>query len=314
MAKHVDTIISKQDHVVKYVFEKHDVTPFIFEISYINKRDDRNIFCVPTQSMCHMGCKFCHTTDYIGKIPLKPIDIQTLVSSTIFALKDLNLENSDKTFLMSFMGCGEPMENMASVYGTMQQIYGQRIFGKETKFAIATSLPRNNWIPLLEMAQHLANPVTKGYNDQDIVPIDTKSIKLHFSLHYTTDEMRRKYMPKALEIEPALKILDTYQAITGGEVEIHYAMMNGINDTSEDLIRLYHMLKDRNFKVKLLHYNKREALEAEKSERNKISYFKTALESYNIPTTYYIPPGLDIGASCGQFLMDHYIKAKLKEV
>lgn len=73
------------------------------------------------------------------------------------------------------------------------------------------------------------------------------------------------------------------------------------------------MLKNRKFKVKLLHYNKREALKAEKSGKNVVETFKNGLEYYNIPTTYYIPPGLDIGASCGQFLLDRYIKANLKD-
>jgi len=296
MAKHIDTITSKDGSVIKYVFEKtYTGTPYILEVTYIDRKDGRNIICVPTQSMCNMGCKFCHTTDYIGKIPVMNIDAQTLVSTTFYVMKDLRLINSDKVFLLSFMGCGEPLENMTNVLHTINDLSDREELGSDRRFAIATSIPRKNWLPLLDFADKLSNP---------------DKVKLHFSMHYTTDEVRKKYMPKAMELDKALKILDLYKAITGSVIEVHYTLMDGINDTMNDLYRLGGLLKSRDFQVKLLYYNKREALDAEKSPENKVSAFKETLETYNISTTYYIPPGLDVGASCGQFLMDHYIKAE----
>lgn len=302
--EHIDTIISKEDNVIKYVFKEtpedsHDMIPYIFEISYINRNDGRIILCIPTQSMCNLGCKFCHCTDYIGKIKVRNIPQHSMGRACCYVLNDLNYLDSNKTFLLSFMGCGEPLTDTSYIVNLIRSINGNSHFGAKHRFAIATSLPKHLWVSLMKLA-------TLGKDFGDIV-------KLHFSMHYTTDKMRQEYMPHTLDLESSFKVLDMYKHFTGGEIEIHYALMEGINDTPEDLHRLREMLKYRDFKVKLLHYNKREALDAKKSTNNTVNTFKTVLESYNIPTTYYIPPGLDIGASCGQFLLDRYVNANLKE-
>jgi adenine C2-methylase RlmN of 23S rRNA A2503 and tRNA A37 len=44
------------------------------------------------------------------------------------------------------------------------------------------------------------------------------------------------------------------------------------------------------------------------SNKEKIKIFKKYFDKYNISHEYYTPPGLDIGASCGQFLLDYYIE------
>lgn len=95
--------------------------------------------------------------------------------------------------------------------------------GAEQRFALATSLPKHCWNKLIDLSM-----LGKKHGDK---------LKVHFSLHYTTDEMRSQYMPHAMDIETSLKTLDLYQQVTGGEVEIHYALMDGINDTIDDSLR-----------------------------------------------------------------------------
>src|ERR1022692_1744928 len=96
---------SKIDKVVKYVF-KVDFNS-IAEFSYIDNNTGKDIICVSCQTMCNMGCKFCHCTDYIGKVR-----VRTLTGSEIFdgiehIVKDLGITCRD-TILISYMGCGEP--------------------------------------------------------------------------------------------------------------------------------------------------------------------------------------------------------------
>ena len=40
---------------------------------------------------------------------------------------------------------------------------------------------------------------------------------------------------------------------------------------------------------------------------------ETGLELAGIKTEFYIPPGGDIGSSCGQFLMDYYREFNIKK-
>ena len=60
--------------------------------------------------------------------------------------------------------------------------------------------------------------------------------------------------------------------------------------------------------VKFLFFNEKESLDYHASNKDKLKVFKKYFDSYNIPHEYYIPPGLSIGASCGQFLMDYYVE------
>ena len=61
----IEIIKSEYDSTLKYIFKTAD--NLIVEFSYIDKNDGKDIICVPSQTMCNLACKFCHTTDYIGK-------------------------------------------------------------------------------------------------------------------------------------------------------------------------------------------------------------------------------------------------------
>jgi 23S rRNA (adenine2503-C2)-methyltransferase len=115
-------------------------------------------------------------------------------------------------------------------------------------------------------------------------------------------------MPSALPIIPSLSALDFYKKLTGNSVEIHYALIDGVNDTEQDAILLSNFLKDKDIPVKFLFYNEKPTIEYHASSKEKLSIFKRYFDRYGIQHEYYIPPGLDVGASCGQFLMDYYIK------
>ena len=57
---------STVDNTIKYIFYTED--KLIVEFSYINKNDGKNIICCPVSTFCTIGCKFCHTAEFIGKI------------------------------------------------------------------------------------------------------------------------------------------------------------------------------------------------------------------------------------------------------
>ena len=65
------------------------------------------------------------------------------------------------------------------------------------------------------------------------------------------------------------------------------------------------LLKDKNFNVKFLFYNKRTELSYEASEKYNI--FENALKAAGISCEYYHPPAQDIGSSCGSFNMNEYV-------
>jgi len=61
-----EVVNSTIDNTRKYIFYTED--KLVIEFSYINKNDGKDIICIPSQSFCNLGCKFCHTSDFIGVI------------------------------------------------------------------------------------------------------------------------------------------------------------------------------------------------------------------------------------------------------
>ena len=284
----IKIVKSGNDSTLKFIMKNED--GFILEFSYINKDDGKDIICVPTQTMCNMGCKFCHTTDYIGKIKSINVTSREIVAG-IRQIYD-HLKLGERVLLISFMGCGEPVLNVAYVIESMIKIR-EKFKTPYIRFAVATSLPKKDFIDFFWMVNEIHR-----FN----LPV-----KFHFSLHYTFDILRKEWMKNSLDIIPSLSAMDFYKKLTGNAVEIHYALIEGVNDTEQDAILLSNFLKDRDFNVKFLFYNEKPTLDVHASNKSKPSIFKRYLDKYNIESEYYIPPGTDIGSSCGMFLMDIYL-------
>jgi len=278
---------SKEDSTKKYIFYTDD--NLIIEFSYINKDDGKDIICVPSQTMCNIGCKFCHTTDYIGKIKTRNLTEKEIADGVAYVYSDLELAKTPRTLLISYMGCGEPILNNDGVVGSMQLI--KNSYEVYTRFAVATSLPKNHYPEFFEFTKRIGK-----------LPV-----KLHLSLHYTNDFQRKEWMPRALEIKPSILAAYFFRMQSGNPVEIHYALLEGVNDSEEDAQALAILLKDKDFNVKFLFYNEKDSLVNKPSPRVRLKSFRKALDEIEVEHEYYIPPGLSIGASCGQFLMEEYL-------
>ncbi len=282
----IEIIKSKIDSTLKYIFKSDN--NLIVEFSYINKNDGKDIICVPSQTMCNLACKFCHTTDFIGKIKNEDLSCVEIFEGVTYIIKDLNLKDNDKVLLISFMGCGEPILNVDNVIDAMVLLKKLEQKGfSYVRFAIATSIPKSKWINFYKLV--------------DGIKKNNLPVKIHLSLHYTMDVLRKEWMPASLDIMSSLSAIDFYQKVTKNPVEIHYTLIDGVNDTEQDAILLSTFLKDKNFNVKFLFYNEKPSIDFHASSKEKLKVFKRYFDKYNIEHEYYIPPGLDIGASCGAF-------------
>lgn len=292
--KILDKIKSQLDNTIKYIFTTQD--NLIIEMAYINKNDGKDIICVPSQTSCKMKCKFCHVTDITDQLINRNLTSQEIKEGIDIIYNELNLASKPKVLLISYMGCGEPLLNYKNVIQSMLSLRNeyQDIKVPLIRFAIATSLPEFAWVNFFELTNEI-------YKEKLLV-------KIHLSLHYTIDALRKEWMPKSLMIIPSLIALEYYRKITKNSVEIHYALIDGVNDTEQDAILLSEFLKNRDIPVKFLFYNEKPTIEFHASSKEKLGTFKRYFDKYGIQHEYYVPPGLDVGASCGQFLMDYYLK------
>jgi len=294
--KLIEKISSQVDKTVKYIFQDDAYgNGCIFEASYINKDDGKDIICTSTHFGCRMGCKFCHLSDYSSKVSDHNIfsDMIYEAVKTIYADQGFDMLNMKQMLLVSYMGCGEPLNDFGSTVDSMSLI--RRDFQKGmTRFAIATMLPKNKWTHFFSLAD-------------DIKYYDLK-VKIHLSLHFVDDKIRSEWMPMALDIRSAISALEFYKNITGNSVEIHYALMKDVNDSLKDAVALGKLLDKRDIPVKILKYNEKDSLSVISADEERVAKFRQVLTDFDIINEYYDPPGRDIGSSCGAFMMDKYLK------
>ena len=288
--KLLEKVRSKQDKTIKYIFQLKD--KLITEVSYIDNNTAKDIICISCQTGCNLGCRFCHTADGVGKIEVRNLDKGEMFRVLEHVFHDLKL--GKRLLLVSYMGCGEPLLNWDHVVDSMSDVHRNI---KDSRFAISTLIPKTNWLDFFSLTEAI-----KTYK---------LNVKIHLSLHFTKDYMRRDWMPAALDIGPSLTALQFYKEVTGNSIEIHYALIEGENDSIQDAHDLAHWIAGRNIPVKVLKYNTRPCLDYLASQN--ITNFRKELDKLGIQNEYYVPPGLDIGSSCGQFLLDYYFKYNVQK-
>lgn len=293
--KLLEKLHSKQDATIKYIFQLDD--RLIIEVSYINKNDDKDIICVPTQTSCQMKCKFCHITEHADKIIHRNITHHEIWESVHTIYHDLNLHSS--TLLISYMGLGEPILNYENVIISMINIRAKyECLFKTVRFAIASIIPYYTKSRFENFIECIAK-----------LNID---VKVHLSLHFTNDKVRTAWIPNSSDIYDSIKLLERYMKLTGNKTEIHYALIDSVNDTSYDVLKLCDILQDNKIPVKFLIYNEKASLAERASSVEVYHMFEKGLKSFGIKSEYYIPPGQDIKCSCGQFALENYLKYNVK--
>ncbi len=278
--KHLESAVSSSNQATKHIFQ---VDSDVLETVSIDKNDGKDIVCVPTQTNCRMGCSFCHLTGIKKKTRnLGCHEIDALIESAI-GKSPLKTEK----LLISFMGSGEPLKNVEGmVWAAMFQMHRRK--EGATRFACASIIPNRKDFNFFLMA----------------VKVSHLDMKFHWSLHSTKPKTRKSLMPSALPIQEGMQCVLDYLEVFPGKAEIHYTLIDGVNDGQEDIDGFDSMV-DRKVPIKLLRF-------AEKNggmvESRRVNEFKSSLEALGFTVETYAPPGHDIQAACGQFVLDRYVK------
>ena len=127
-------------------------------------------------------------------------------------------------------------------------------------------------------------------------------ISLAISLHGPNNEIRSKVMPvnKAYPIEELLDACRRYFDATGRRVHFEYAMIDGVNDSTENAKELLRRLKGMPAHFNLIPLNHVEESPLKPSSRAAVAAFQKTLEDGGITATVRRTLGGDIDASCGQ--------------
>lgn len=288
--KIIKSFKSKDGKTIKYLQKTDD--GHIIETGYYNF--DEHIICISSQIGCQMGCIFCATTNPVDLLNPNKSFIRNLTSEeivrqvkNIFLRLQKNGKLKSKRILFSYMGMGEPFLNYKNVVDSI------KILSKEFPNSRAT-------ISTLGIRPTLIKKLAQE-------KINT-TLKLHLSLHAPNDALRKKILPKAQRIQPALEALKYFSSVRRVPAKVNYILIKNINDSQKHAAQLANLLKSYLFTVKLSNLNDFNNLEA--SEADKFDLFEKTLNLNEIKTCRFISTGTDIKAGCGQLRRHYHNKDK----
>lgn len=305
MIKNMGTFKDFSDGTLKTVFDIGNKK--IIEMSLLFNKEDKDVVCVPTHHFCNLGCKMCHLTNKGLNKAMIPINSEDFIECLFQTLiKNGNKRTDKKKLLISFMGAGEPLLNLKlieEVYKN-ENLIKEKLGYEDIGYAIATMMPNNNILRLKEMVCKLNIP-----------------LKVHFSMHTPIDSERYDLIPSTnVSIPEALAYLVNYREslqaneeimkkysklhTTNDPIEIHYTLINGVNDSQKELIKVCELLSKYNISIKFIRFNPINELQISNNEDEWVSKISQTIPQLRIKT--YCPPGKEVGSSCGEFTKHYY--------
>jgi len=280
----IDTQVSQIDGTIKYLWQLHDgstVESVVMNYSY------GNTVCISSQVGCRMGCAFCASS--IGGL-IRNLTASEMLDQVLFSQS----QSGHKISNVVLMGIGEPLDNFDNLIRFLSLINhpsGMNIGSR--RISISTS-------GIVENIDKLAD-----YGIQSTLTV---------SLHAPDDITRTQLMPINREygVDRLLKTCDSYFAKTGRRVSYEYAMIDGINDTSQQAELLAKKLRKSGSHVNIIPMSEVPERTLCGSSPEKIKNFVRILKERGINCTVRRSLGKDITASCGQLRVRHLSKEVIK--
>ena len=268
---------SKLDGTRKYLFRLGDGN--LVESVWM-KYHHGNSVCISSQVGCRMGCRFCAST-------LDGLERNLLPSEMLEQIYSIIRHTKEKVSNVVVMGTGEPMDNYDNLVRFIRLLSGQ---GGQNISQRSITVSTCGLVPQMRRLAEEGLQVT-----------------LALSLHATTDEKRKELMPIARQYS-LVELLDAcsyYFEKTGRRLTFEYALVAGVNDSSDEAEALSRLLKPLNCHVNLIPVNPIKEREYRQSAGEQIEAFKNKLEKNKINVTIRREMGRDIDGACGQLRRRH---------
>lgn len=290
----IHRVESKDKDTTKLLLSLNDKTPIESVLMQYQPKKlfghPRSTICISTQVGCAMGCVFCATGQMGFERNMKAEEI---VGQVIHFAKILNDRSQHITNIV-FMGMGEPLANYSETLRAIKILTHPRGFGiGQRHITIST-------IGLVSAIEKLA--------EEDL------QIGLAISLHSPESNLRKTLVPTASpnSVEDLIDAGKKYFLKTGRRVTFEYALIEGINDSTEIAEKLAWLLRDNGSHVNLIPLNPT-AGNYERPSRSNVIEFERVLYNAGINCTVRVEKGTEISAACGQLRTDILNKYKNKE-
>jgi 23S rRNA (adenine2503-C2)-methyltransferase len=251
----------------------------------------RTSLCVSSQVGCAARCAFC-ATGFMGLA--QDLTSAEILDQVIQANRLLQPEGRAVRNVV-FMGMGEPFHNEAAVYQALDVLLSPQCFA----FSPARVLVSTVGIPaaLVRCAQRFPR------------------VNLALSLHSARQDQRERLIPLARRypLDMLRAALAEVTALQKQPLMIEYLLLDGMNDSDEDVLALSNYLRGLPVHVNLIPYNpiaEAPGLRGTPSDRRR--EFAAALTAAGFVVTTRYSLGADIAAACGQLVRRENARAGSK--
>ncbi|MDP3296671.1 MAG: 23S rRNA (adenine(2503)-C(2))-methyltransferase RlmN [Thermodesulfovibrionia bacterium] len=307
--KLLSRIIGTKDGTQKFLFELEDGETIE---SVLIPDKDRLTLCISSQVGCAMGCKFCVTGQLGLKRNLKAyeiidqiISVSKIIAPSVIPPSPLYPALSQKCGVYQrgvrgdsslskitnivFMGMGEPLHNFPEVLEALLRITDIVGFSKRRVTLSTVGIAPK----IFELAEKAPR------------------INLAISINATTDEIRNKIMPinQKYHLKELLNACRKFPLEPRRQITFEYLLLEGINDSKEDALRLINLLKGIKSKVNLIPYNPSpKRPEFRTTSKDKTIAFQKTLQNAGITAIIRKSKGGDIFAACGQLKATYFVR------
>lgn len=263
-----------RDGTRKYVLELSDGL-CVETVAIPSKNDGRLTVCFSTQVGCAMACAFC-ATGHEGFT--RNLGMGEIVDQVLFAQEDMGMRVSN----LVAMGQGEPFLNYETLIDALH------VLNDPKGIAIGARKITVSTCGILDGITRFAK--------------EPEQFTLAISLHSAVQQTRDALMPRVANqpLDELKKTLTAYLARTNRRVTFEFLLIEGLNDSQDELDALLAFCDGLLCHVNLLPVNPVEGSPFQPSSRKTADAWIEACEAAGISATYRQSRGADIQGACGQ--------------
>jgi 23S rRNA (adenine2503-C2)-methyltransferase len=227
--------------------------------------------CVSTQVGCAVGCVFCMT----GREGL----LRQLSSSEIVAQVALARAHKPVKKIV-FMGMGEPAHNLDNVLEAIDLLGSAGGIGHK-------------------------NLVFSTVGDARVferLPLGRVKPALALSLHTTDDVLRSRLLPRApkMAVADLVEQGEVYARATGYPIQYQWTLLQGINDTPQEMAGIARLLKGKYAILNMIPYNAVPDLPYQRPDWALALGLAESLRKQGVLTTLRQSAAQEVDGGCGQ--------------
>ncbi|MEW6678231.1 MAG: RNA methyltransferase [Pseudomonadota bacterium] len=231
----------------------------------------RGGLCVSTQVGCAVGCTFCMTGTEGLKRQLGSAEIvaQVVLARSLRPVKKV-----------VFMGMGEPAHNLDNVLEAIELLGTEGGIGhKNLVFSTVGDMRVFERLP--------QGPVRPA---------------LALSLHTTRADLRAELLPRAPRIDPdeLVALGEAYARATGYPIQYQWTLLEGVNDTDDELERLAELLAGKYAMMNFIPYNEVPGLGYRRPALERANRMAGVLHQRGIVARLRDSAGQEVEGGCGQ--------------